>query len=146
MNYYERNINSFLSSVTSNMSAVYLPAFFVSLIQLLDDFFKFAAIPDGDHILVRKTTVVISYQLVTAYFLSYLLKIRNQIPTIRMSSTKGRTHDQRFLEEPESIESLDSPAQIMNSRIFTKRHKRAIYDMMDSQNILPIFEKRCPVL
>jgi|GEM_PF-3348106 len=37
MNYYENTINSFLSSVASNMSAVYLPAFFVSLIDQIID-------------------------------------------------------------------------------------------------------------
>lgn len=59
MNYYEKSINSFLSSVASNMSAVYLPAFFVSLIELLEDFYKFDAIPNHDHINIEKTRVKI---------------------------------------------------------------------------------------
>ncbi|HUW63641.1 MAG TPA: HNH endonuclease [Spirochaetia bacterium] len=146
MNYYERNINSFLSSVTSNMSAVYLPAFFVSLIELLEDFYKFDAIPDGNHVRIQKTTILISHQLITAYFLSHLLKIRRQIPTIRMAPTKGKTHDERFLDKPESIKSLETPGQILNSHIFSDRCKKLLHDMMDSQNILPVFERRCPVL
>lgn len=65
MNYYEKTINSFLSSVSSNMSAVYLPAFFVSLIELLEDYYKFDNIPDKNHIKTEKTKVKVSYYLLT---------------------------------------------------------------------------------
>lgn len=97
MNYYEKNVNSFLSSVASNMSAVYLPAFFVSLIELLEDHYKFDSTPIGNHITVERTTVKISYSIATAYLLSYLLRIRSHIPKIKMAPTRGRTHDERFL-------------------------------------------------
>ncbi|ACV62402.1 hypothetical protein Dtox_1539 [Desulfofarcimen acetoxidans DSM 771] len=65
MNYYKKNINSFLSNVSSNMSAIYLPAFFVSLIELLEDFYKFDATPNNGEIKIKKTTVIISYSLAT---------------------------------------------------------------------------------
>lgn len=145
MNYYEKNINSFLSSVVSNMSAVYLPAFFVSLIELLEDYYKFDAVPGTEHIKTDRTTIKISYPLATAYFLSYLLKIRKHIPTVKMVPTKGKTHDERFIQN-ESIDNLATPSQILSSNLFSQRKTKIITDMMDSQNIFPVFEKRCPIL
>lgn len=146
MNYYEKTINSFLSSVGSNMSAVYLPVFFASLIELLEDYYKFDAIPFGNHIDVQKTTVKISYPLATSYFLSYLLRLRKQIPRIKMAPTKGKTHEERFMDSFENINKLITPGQILDSTLFHDRGTKIIRDMMDSQNVYPVFEKRCPIL
>lgn len=146
MNYYEKNINSFLSSVASNMSAVYLPAFFVSLIELIEDYYKFDSIPQEGHITVSKTKVFISYPLATSYFLSYLLKIRKQIPNVKMAPTSGRTHDERFIFNADNTGSLTTPSQILSSQLFSQRGHRITRDMMDSQNIYPVFERRCPIL
>lgn len=145
MNYYEKNVNSFLSSVVSNMSAVYLPAFFVSLIELLEDYYKFDATPNGNHITVERKTVKISYSIATAYLLSYLLKIRRQIPNIKMTPTRGRTHNERFLDN-ENIGSLITPVEILNSQLYIDRGPMIIKKMRDAQNIYPVFEKRCPIL
>lgn len=123
------------------MSAVYLPALFVSLIELLEDYYKFDATPNGNHIKVEKTTVKISYPLTTSYFLSYLLRIRKQIPNIKMAPYRGKTHDERFLDSIENIGDLLTPGQILDSSLFAERGMRIIRDMMDAQNIFPVFDK-----
>ncbi|MCF8011641.1 MAG: HNH endonuclease [Clostridiales bacterium] len=127
------------------MSAVYLPAFFVSLIDLLEDYYKFDAIPDTGHIQVHKTTVKISYPLATAYFLSFLLRIRKQVPAVKMAPSKGRSHDERFMGDA-SIDDLLTPEQIFTSLLFEQRSSKVIQDMRKTQNIYPVFEKRCAVL
>lgn len=62
-----------------------------------------------------------------------------------MAPAHGMTHDERFLNG-EDINSLIIPGQILNSDLFNKRGNKVIRDMRDSQNIYPVFEKRCPIL
>ncbi|MEW5805019.1 MAG: HNH endonuclease domain-containing protein [bacterium] len=62
-----------------------------------------------------------------------------------MAPTRGKTHDERFLENG-NIHSLVNPSLILGSQHFEKQGKKIITDMMDSQNVFPVFEKRCPIL
>lgn len=145
MNYYEKNINSFLTSVPAYMSAVYLPAFFISLINLLDDYFKFDHRLEPAHITLNKTTLKISYPLAASYFLAHLINIRKHIPNIKMAPTRGMTHDQRLIDGYE-ITDFDTASSILNSELFKTRGPKIIRNMLDPQNIIPVFEKRCPIL
>ncbi len=147
MNYYERNVNSFLSSVISSMSAVYLPAYFISLIELLEDFYKFDVLSNNDHIHLQKNTLKFSYELIASYFLSYLLRIRKEIPTIKMSPSSGKSHEERFIEDSNDItNNLMRPIDLLMSNTFKEKGQRIIYDMKKDQNIIKVFEKRCPIL
>lgn len=116
MNYYERNINSFLSSVASGMSAIYLPAYFTSLIEFVEDYYKFDVLSDNDHIHLHKNTLKFSYELIASYFLSYLLRIRKDIPALKMSPSPGKSHEERFLGDNKSItDNLVYPVELPSS-------------------------------
>ncbi|KAB2952167.1 HNH endonuclease [Heliorestis acidaminivorans] len=146
MNYYEKCINSFLSTVSSKMSALYLPVMFLSLIELLEDQYKFDVVY-GEHIQVTNTRIKISYPLITSYFLSYLLRIRKEIPSIKMAPTKNRTHDDAFIEDQEGLlKDLTLPGQILYSSTFEQRGKIVLSRMRKSDNVFPVFERHCPIL
>jgi len=63
-----------------------------------------------------------------------------------MAPTRGKTHDERFLNDINNISSLVTPYQILNSSLFRDRGARIMRDMRDVQNVFPVFEKRCPIL
>lgn len=146
MNYYEKAINTFLAGVASNMSAVYLPAFFVSLIQLLEDYYKFDIMLDSLDIQLQNTRLNISYQIATAYFLSYLYGIRRQVPFIKFAPSRGMTHDERLCSMGLDITDFTTAKELRNHPSFIKNSKRIIRDMKDAQNILSVFERRCSIL
>jgi hypothetical protein len=145
MTYYEKIINSFLSSVSSNMSAVYLPAFLVSLINLLEDYFKFDQIQSQDYIEQGRSMLHLSLRLTTAYFLFYLIQIRKSIPDVRMTPVRGKSHEERFLDRLVDINRLSNPLDLISTPEYTSRLDRITAQMLDKQNIYPVFERRCPI-